>query len=241
MKHVLARHRERWYQYRFEIFFASQLCIMFGSLFFTSDFSDNALTGFFEDQLLPFLFLANIAAGIFFLSHNKILPWVFVVIFTLSAFTFGVSVLQHDTEKNGLLKLGTYSIFYVIVTYQIILQVWNEKKVGKAVIIGLMSGYLALGFLAFCLFMIIELIMPGSFFDISPTALDGSQMHANTIMYYAYVTLLTIGYGEIIPITPVAQKASVLVGLMGQFYIVILTSIIVGKYIQHNISAPKQD
>ncbi|WP_101449582.1 ion channel [Aquimarina sp. MAR_2010_214] len=50
-------------------------------------------------------------------------------------------------------------------------------------------------------------------------------------MYYSYITLMTIGYGEIIPVTSLSQKAAILVGMMGQFYLVILTAIVVGKYI----------
>jgi hypothetical protein len=49
---------------------------------------------------------------------------------------------------------------------------------------------------------------------------------------------LTIGYGEIVPATPVAQKAAILTGLMGQFYLVIVTAIVVGKYLI-NTEKPK--
>ena len=50
------------------------------------------------------------------------------------------------------------------------------------------------------------------------------------LMYFSYITLMTIGYGEIIPLTTLAQKAIILIGLIGQFYLVILTAFVVGKY-----------
>ncbi|NAS32027.1 hypothetical protein GTQ40_13660 [Flavobacteriaceae bacterium R38] len=56
----------------------------------------------------------------------------------------------------------------------------------------------------------------------------------DSLIYYSYITLLTIGYGEIVPVTPVAQKAAILVGLIGQFYIVIITAVVVEKYIKHS-------
>jgi hypothetical protein len=55
------------------------------------------------------------------------------------------------------------------------------------------------------------------------------------LLYYSYVTLMTIGYGEIVPITSIARKASILIGLMGQIYLVVLTAIIVGKYINQKM------
>jgi len=83
--------------------------------------------------------------------------------------------------------------------------------------------------------MSIELINPGAF--------SGPLMETNDIvlksdgiLYYAYITLLTIGYGEIVPTIPIAQKAAVLVGLVGQFYLVIITAVIVEKYIKHSSS-----
>jgi len=46
--------------------------------------------------------------------------------------------------------------------------------------------------------------------------------------------MLTIGYGDIVPVTPIAQKAAVLIGLVGQFYTVIVTAVVVEKYIRHS-------
>ncbi len=53
------------------------------------------------------------------------------------------------------------------------------------------------------------------------------------LMYFSYVTLLTIGFGDITPVTALAQKAAILIGLMGQIYLVVITAIIVGKYVQY--------
>ena len=57
---------------------------------------------------------------------------------------------------------------------------------------------------------------------------------ADSLLYYSYITLLTIGYGEIFPISPVAQKAAILIGLVGQFYFVIITAVVVEKYIRNS-------
>jgi hypothetical protein len=38
-----------------------------------------------------------------------------------------------------------------------------------------------------------------------------------------------------------AQKASMLIGLMGQFYLVIITAVVVGKYISQQNKSKSQD
>ena len=103
--------------------------------------------------------------------------------------------------------------------------------------IGLISGFLSLGFIGFFLCLSIEIIEPDSFIG-----LEAFDSTANTItqriMYYSYITLLTIGYGDIVPATLLAQKATILIGLLGQFYLVIITAIIVGKFLNQKQSDP---
>ncbi len=215
------------YNHRFEIFFVTQLTILFGSLLFPGEF--------FETILTPVLFLVNTIAGIFLISKKKRLMWFLIVLFAISLFVFGSDMVQRGSEfqENFLIRLSVYFIFYIIVTHQIILQIWKAEKVDNIVIIGLMCGYISLGFLAFFLFTTIELLDPNSFKGIAVYA-DETSKGLDSIMYYSYITLMTIGYGDITPVTPIAQKASIITGLAGQFYLVIITAVIVGKYTQHN-------
>ena len=76
----------------------------------------------------------------------------------------------------------------------------------------------------------IELAFQGSFQGV---LLEGAQVAllAEKLMYFSFITLMTIGYGDILPVTDLAQKAAMLIGLLGQFYLVIITAVVVGKFI----------
>ena len=215
------------YFYRFEIFFFSLLTVLFGSLFFPEQF--------FNKFIFPFLLLINVGAGILLIFKSKKLVWFFSVLFLGLLFTLGLSMISQSASDDTYLKLrlGFYFSFYIVITLEIIKQVWKTSKVNKNVIIGLMSGYITLGLLGFFLFVTIELFNPNSF---GGTLLNISNIDAKfeSLLYYSYITLLTIGYGEIIPLTPVSQKAAVLIGLIGQFYIVIITAVVVEKYIRYS-------
>ncbi|MEK6155066.1 potassium channel family protein [Flavobacteriaceae bacterium 3-367] len=213
------------YLHRFEFFLITQAFILFGSLFVPYDFHENIL--------LPILFLLNTCAGILLISKKKKLMWFLILLILASLVVFGSSMITRTTEGNLLARMSIYFVFYIIVTWNIVQQVWGAQYVNKNVIMGLMSGYIALGFLAFFLFLSIELVAPGSFEGVLMSQHD-FDLRADSIMYYAYITLLTIGYGEIIPVTSIAQKAAILVGLLGQFYMVIITAVVVEKYIRHS-------
>ncbi|WP_271782740.1 ion channel [Aquimarina algiphila] len=211
------------YQYRFELFFFSQIAILFGSLLFPSDF--------FENILSPVLFLMNLGAGILLIAKNKKLMWFFVMLLVFSVIFFGIEVTKkQDTKFLDFLDMGIYFLFYVVVTFEIIKQIWGTKIINKNVIFGLMSGYISLGLIGFFICISIEMAYPGSFEGLNVT-ISQPEILTERLMYYSYITLLTIGYGEIVPVSILAQKAAVLIGMMGQFYLVILTAIIVGKYI----------
>ena len=89
------------------------------------------------------------------------------------------------------------------------------------------------------MFTSIELYEPNSFQGV---IIEGFSLieKIDSLLYYSYITMLTIGYGDIVPVTPIAQKATILVGLMGQFYTVIITAVVVEKYIRHSVKEYNQ-
>lgn len=224
---------QKLYGHRFEIFLVSQILILFGSLVFPFDF--------YEEFILPVFFLFNIITGILMISESKKQMWFFISLFIISSLIYGGDMISRKSaiDVTGQIRLVIYFVFYIMVTWSIIKQVWYEKAVDKKVILGLMSGYISLGFLAFFLFLSIEIWNPGSFQGTLLSETDSFDVRSDGIMYYAYITLLTIGYGEIVPITAVAQKAAVLVGLVGQFYIAIITAVVVAKYIKFSTHIEK--
>ncbi|WP_108809430.1 potassium channel family protein [Aquimarina spinulae] len=214
---------EKLYPYRFEIFFFSQVTILFGSLIVPSVL--------FENIVSPILFLINLLAGILLLSTKKNLMWFFVVLLLVSGVVFGSSLLENRSEKFfNFIRMITYFLFYVVVTFEIIKQVWKAEFVNKNVILGLISGYVSLGLIGFFICISIEMADHGSFKGLMISSAN-PEMITEELMYYSYITMLTIGYGDIVPVTSLSKKAAILIGLIGQFYLVIVTAIVVGKYI----------
>ncbi len=213
---------EKLYPYRFELFLFSQIAILFGSLIIPGDF--------FETVISPILFLINLVAGIVLISKKKKLMLFCTALLIVSGIVFGADLFESQNSKFlAFLNMGVSFLFYTIVTFEIVKQIWQSKIVNKNVIFGLISGYISLGLISFFICLSIEMASPGSFEGLQAT-IDQPQLFTERLMYYSYITLMTIGYGEIIPITSLAQKAAILIGMMGQFYLVILTAIVVGKY-----------
>tara|TARA_R110000787_G_scaffold13816_2_gene42965 strand:- start:2618 stop:3289 length:672 start_codon:yes stop_codon:yes gene_type:complete len=211
-------------EYKFELFLASLIFDLFGILLF-NDF-------LFTNYLLPIGILVNIALGMNLISNKKT-KILIAVLFLITAFTSGFSMLTLDSLDLNLLRFGFYFLFYVIITLEIIKQVWFISEVSKDLIMGVISGYMCLGLVGFFIFMAVEIVNPGSFHSALFINTIPVNEKLDSLLYYSFITLMTIGYGEIVPITAAAQKAAILLGLLGQFYLVILTAVTVGKYINY--------
>ena len=144
------------YSYRFGIFLSSLLFILFGTLFVPSKL--------FDVFVNPVFFIVNILAGILLIWNKKKIKNLFVFLFfTLIVVYILSSLLAIDEKSLTYLRFGILFSFYSIVTYEIIRQVWQSKKVNRGVIFGLMSGYISLGLVGFFICMSVEILEPDSF------------------------------------------------------------------------------
>ncbi len=217
---------DKLYPHRYQIFLFTLLAILFGSLVFPEKIYDNIIS--------HYIFLANLLAGILLISKRKKLMFFFIFLFFVDILDIGSRLVGFgDREVFKSVRMGVYFLFYVVVTSAIIFQIWTAKKVNEVVILGVISGYISLGLVGFFICFSIEMVHPGSFQGLL-TSLSNPELKSDSIMYYSYITMLAIGYGDVLPTTQMAQKSSFLIGLMGQFYLVIITAIIVGKYINQS-------
>ena len=77
------------------------------------------------------------------------------------------------------------------------------------------------------LYTFLELVDPASF----NIDLGRPEGHLLVFQYYSFVTITTLGYGDITPITEVAKAFSVLEAVVGQLYLVVAVAWLVGMYV----------
>ena len=55
------------------------------------------------------------------------------------------------------------------------------------------------------------------------------------LLYFSLVTLVTLGYGDIVPVTPLARMVAAFEGVVGQFYVAAVVAMLVGRFIAQAI------
>ncbi len=98
-----------------------------------------------------------------------------------------------------------------------------RSDVSGELIAGAVAVYLLLGAIFAYLFALVETVTPGSFLDAHSQALN--------FHYYSMVTLTTLGYGDIVPVTPVARGLGAFEAVLGQLYLTVLIARLVGMHI----------
>lgn len=125
----------------------------------------------------------------------------------------------------------TSSCFLFMVIYQIVTYVYSQQRITADAVIGGFCAYMLIGILCGILYMNIETINPGSF-DFGPHAsIEELGKNSSLLNYYSFSSLLTLGLGDITPMSPAARALTIIEGLLGQFYIVFFISSLVGMFI----------
>jgi hypothetical protein len=81
-------------------------------------------------------------------------------------------------------------------------------------------------------FGLVELLAPGSFRGGGvPVIADAHPLES--MLYFALVTLTTVGYGDIVPVTPLARNLAALCAVSGQMYVAVLVAALVARFVAH--------
>jgi hypothetical protein len=99
-------------------------------------------------------------------------------------------------------------------------------------IIGTFNMYLIMGYAWSYVYLLVEYCAPGSF---QPAGTAGSI--GLRFVYFSFVTLTTIGFGDTIPVSPLAQMFVILEAIVGQFYVAIVVAYLVSLHIVHKLES----
>jgi len=132
--------------------------------------------------------------------------------------------------KNNFITYTTYTfstLVLIATSGLMIYQIIKSKNVDARIIIDTICGYLLLGIILFFLNSIVLWH--------NPDAIKFSSTHSTSnLIYYSYVTITTIGYGEIVPISSTARSLSILFGVISQLYLALIIAFILSKFVNKN-------
>lgn len=211
--------------------FVLLFCYMMVQLAILPIFERNLILGAGADLTYLVIVFYTVAS----LGHQRAF-WISTVLFSLTILSYILFLFNQD-DLMLLVGLNCLSCAFLLVVISRIVTFVLQKDV--ITIDGVMGGlcvYLLIGAVFTVLYLNIELLQPGSFdFGVHGKDPDFLQMY-DLLYFYSFVSLLTIGYGDIVAMSHFAQTITVLEAVIGQFYIVFYVAVVVGLYIYGRLS-----
>jgi hypothetical protein len=118
------------------------------------------------------------------------------------------------------------TIFFFVVIVLLIIRISKSKTVGALEFLESINVYLLLGIAASLLFTVVYTFNHEAYNPPGQLLTDQSDF-----IYYAFVTMTTLGYGDITPIDSMARSLSIFFSVMGQLYLALIVAMLVGKYL----------
>ncbi len=119
---------------------------------------------------------------------------------------------------------------------------FRERTITADTICASLCVYLLLGLCWAYIYAFIEYQLPNSFSisDVhmsTPGELNVSSDHMGFAVYYSFVTLSTLGYGDVLPVNSISRAFSYSEAIAGQIYLAILVARLVGLHISQTLTS----
>jgi hypothetical protein len=205
------------FKHRIVLLLITILCFIIGGPFVDEIFR----LEFISDILLTTVFIFAIYA----ISLEK----KYIYIGLLLAAPMFISIwISHLVKSLKLFAIGELfgALFAGFVISLLVKFIFREKEVTKEVIFAAVVVYLLIGITWSFLYFILDFFYPGSF-----SFPEITSPNVYRYLYFSYVTLTTLGYGDVAPLTNKGGSLVILEAVIGQIYLVVIVAWLVGMHV----------
>jgi hypothetical protein len=164
----------------------------------------------------------------------------FVSGWVLAGLTFSLTISAYVTETLLLqyLALTAVLVFFFLSCIIAVYDVLFGGVIDINRLVGAACIYLLSGSMWGIVYFLLSVISPESFVGITG---ETWSEQLNEFTYHSFVTLTTLGYGDITPVAPVARTLNYLEAVLGQLYLTVLVASLVGIHIanRRSVFTPK--
>jgi hypothetical protein len=140
-----------------------------------------------------------------------------------------------DTPTINLAPVILTALFLGFLVWRILKDVADGSRISSEKVYGAVCAYLLIGFLFASVYGFVALVDPDAFsfsaaLEAELTGRNG-QRGGGIFTYYSFVTMSTLGYGDISPVSSAARTIAWIQAVLGQLYLAIMIAGLVGTHI----------
>ncbi len=204
-------------KHRIVLLLAAILIMIVGSPF---------LYDIFHYRFIPDLFITMIFVfAIYAISHKK--RFIYIAL-SLAIPMFAGIWSSHLYQTLKPLAVGhLFGVLFIGFVISLLIKfIFREKQITTELIYAAVVVYLLMAMMWSFAYSILDYFYPGSF-----SVAEGSTRDSFQYLYFSFVTITTLGYGDVAPLTPKASSLAILEAVTGQIYLVVVVAWLVGMHV----------
>lgn len=179
--------------------------------------------------VVEFFFDLVLVTGAYSAAARKGNPWPFRILTSVTLLWRWIALLF----ESGHVDMGAMvmtAIWLAVAVGTVTRALFEQEDADTNLILAAVVVYLLAAVTFAQVFEILELIQPGSFSGVP----DGGHPRelGNALLYFSFVCITTMGYGDILPISELARPLAVLEGVFGTLYLAVMIARLVGLHIR---------
>jgi voltage-gated potassium channel Kch len=175
----------------------------------------------FPGVLIEFLLAANLLAAVLPVGAGKARRVLLAMMALVWLARSATAWLEHPALSA--MTLGIWTVIGLLAAAGALRFAMRAASVDAEHLYAALSAYLLAGIFFGLFYWVLEQSWPGTF----AVAGDFSRMSA---IYFSFVTLATLGYGDIVPRTDVARALAIVEGVGGQLFLAVMVARLVSLY-----------
>lgn len=175
--------------------------------------------------VIEFLLAANLVAAVLAFREARLRRIVLLVLVLALAARPGAAWLGVEGVVSASLVL--WAVLALLAAANGLRFALRGRAVGREQIYAALGAYLLVGFFFGLLYWVLEARVPGSLAAAAETA---GSFSVETTIYFSFVTLASLGYGDVLPVSDPARGLAVLEVVGGQLYLAVLVARLVSAW-----------
>jgi len=156
-----------------------------------------------------------------------------VLIITVVGFVAAIASVIVDQTHDGDGAMFALSLLLVGAAPVVIIRsMWRRREVDLQTILGALCIYVLIGMMMAFLYGAISYLSPGAFFA------QTKNPNSSDFLYFSFVTLTTVGYGDLTVAGGIGRPVAVIEAMLGQVYLVTVVALLVGRMQPFRSSEP---
>ena len=192
------------------------------------------------------LFIAAVALGVLLVVFRERWERQVAVVLALPAVALTVALYVVPGRLAAAAVVAYHAsvaLFLCFAVAVIVRDVFRHSSIGLDEVFGAFGGYILLGLVWGNLYVLVEVLAPGSFAVSADVRWQLDDLHLRRALfnYVSFATMASLGYNEVTAVTPLANTLTWIEVMAAQFYLAVVIAQIVGLKLAQAVAAARVD